>query len=177
MTDGTPNTPMATIQDPSTTTTTQVGDDDPQVNWRDRFIRLSADFDNHRKRTRSEIEDARRRERDTVLNEWLEVVDSTERALDALAGESGPWIDGLEAIARQMKHALARFEVEPMDSTDAAFDPHRHEAIGAVPAPGIEPGTVLQTERTGYIYRDGRVLRAARVVVSRAMPSAGGSGH
>ena len=139
-----------------------------EPDWKDRYIRLAADFDNHRKRTRSERDEVRLRERDSVLRDWLEVADSTERALHALRDEEGPWVDGLKAIQRQMSAVLQRYGVARMDTDEASFDPARHEAIGAVPAPGVANGTILQTERTGYEYvADERVLRPARVVVAR----------
>lgn len=144
--------------------------DAPQAaepDWKDQCLRLAADFENYKKRTRSEMSEVRHRERDRVLLDWLEVADSAERALAGCRDSEGPWVEGLQGIVRQTRHLLERYEVVAMESDEATFDPHQHEAIGAVPVPGVADGTVLQTERTGYRFRDGRVLRPARVVVAR----------
>jgi molecular chaperone GrpE len=133
----------------------------------DRYLRMAAEFENYRKRTKREIERVRRAERDRVLLDWLEAVDNVERALAAAKSASGPWREGLSAIHRQMMKILERYTVEPMTSTGRPFDPTLHEAIATMPAPGVKDGTVYHTERRGYLYQDGRVLRPAQVVVAR----------
>lgn len=158
----------ATVQDVEVPSAPAEEEAVPEVDWKDQYIRLAADFDNFRKRTRAEQEEARGRERDRVLSEWLDVVDSIERALSGLEGQEGPWVEGLQVLSRQVKHVLGRLEVSAMETDGATFDPHQHEAIAAVPVPGEPDGKILQTERRGYVYRNGRVLRAARVIVARS---------
>lgn len=137
------------------------------TDWKDAYVRLAADFDNHRKRTSKEFDDVRKREREKVISAWLEVYDNTERAIAALPEKEGPWYEGFTSILKQMDACLASFGIKAVDDTGAMFDPKRHEAMSAVPNPNMKNNQILYVDRKGFVYENGDVMRVARVVVVR----------
>jgi molecular chaperone GrpE len=122
-----------------------------------------ADMANFRRRTEERAERELESERRRLLEEFLEVADNLERALDHLE-EPGLW-EGLRVTYEGLKRFLEREGVEPLQAEGRPFDPEVHEAIATIPLAG-EPGRVVEQVRKGYHYR-GRLLRPARVVVSR----------
>ncbi|MBN1944990.1 MAG: nucleotide exchange factor GrpE [Bradymonadales bacterium] len=141
-------------------------DQSAEPDWKERFIRISADFENYRKRVQRDEEAMRRREQARTLEAWLEVLDSTERALRSSQDRNSPWYQGFEAIYRQMLQVLEKQGITRMETDGQPFDPRLHEAIAAVSVPGHPKGTIVQTDRTGYRFADGELLRPARVVVA-----------
>ncbi|MDX9721434.1 MAG: nucleotide exchange factor GrpE [Myxococcota bacterium] len=137
------------------------------IDWKDRCLRAVAELDNFRKRSARELGETRRRERSVVMRSWLDVVDSTERALNAATQKEGPWYEGMLAILRQMEKVLSSLGVRRIETEGQRFDPMVHEAIAAVPMPQLESGMIAFTDRSGWRYEDGEVLRAARVVVAK----------
>lgn len=130
----------------------------------DRFKRALADLDNYRKRSGREIERRLQEDRERRLRDWLEAVDSVERAL-AMHPEN-PLFEGLRAVLDQMEAILARQGVQRIGAAGEPFDPERMEAIGVRAADGVPDRTVLDIARSGYAMGD-RVLRPAQVVVAR----------
>ncbi len=131
----------------------------------DRFKRALADLDNYRKRSGREVERRLQEDRDRRLLDWLEAVDSVDRAL---AMETGSGVsEGLRGIRDQMEAILSRQGVQPIDAAGAPFDPERMEAISVRPEEGVPDRTVLAVARPGYASGD-RVLRPAQVIVARA---------
>ena len=135
----------------------------------DRYKRALADLDNYRKRMVRETDRRVEESRDAQLREWLEVVDSLERAL--FMQPEDPVVEGLRAVLEQMEAVLARQGVTRMGAPGEQFDPERHEAVAIRPANGAPDRTVVEVARSGYMLGD-RVLRPAEVVVGRA-PEAG----
>jgi molecular chaperone GrpE len=136
----------------------------------DRFKRAAADLDNYRKRVARDIERRVEEAREALLRDWLEVVDSVERALHQ--ERDGPLAEGLRAVREQMDAVLARSGVERIDAVGDRFDPERHEAVDVRESDDAEDGTVLEMVRSGYAH-GGRVLRPAQVIVARRRPPAG----
>ncbi len=130
----------------------------------DRFKRALADLDNYRKRSGREIERRLQEDRERGLRDWLEAVDSVERAL-AMQPEN-PLFEGLRAVLEQMEAILDRQGVRRIGAAGEPFDPERMEAVGVRPADGVPDRTVLDVARSGYAIGD-RVLRPAQVVVAR----------
>jgi molecular chaperone GrpE len=131
----------------------------------DRYKRALADLDNYRKRIARETERRVEESREAQLREWLEVVDSLERAL--FMQPEDPVLQGLRAVLEQMEAVLARQGVTRMGAAGEPFDPERHEAVAIRPANGVPDRTVVEVARSGYMLGD-RVLRPAEVVVGRA---------
>jgi molecular chaperone GrpE len=135
----------------------------------DRWKRALADLDNYRKRSVRETERRIEESRDTQLREWLEVVDSLERAL--FMQPEDPVVEGLRAVLEQMEAVLARQGVTRVGAAGEPFDPERHAAVGVRPTDEVPDRTVVEVARSGFKVGD-RVLRPAEVVVARAREDA-----
>lgn len=138
---------------------------------RDRWIRLNADFENFRRRTLKEREEAHQFGHQALAKDLLSTVDNLERAIDAArksgVGELESLLQGLELVQRDFASVLARHGVTEVESLGKPFDPSVHEALAQIPDASVAPGTIVQVFRQGYRLRD-RLLRPAQVVVSRA---------
>jgi molecular chaperone GrpE len=127
----------------------------------DRHKRALADLDNYRKRSAREIERRVGEERERLLRDWLDVVDSVDRAL-AINDDAG-----LRAVMDQMQSILARHGAQRLAPVGERFNPEQHEAVATHATSEVEPGTVMEVARAGYRLGD-RVLRPAQVVVATA---------
>jgi molecular chaperone GrpE len=136
----------------------------------DRYKRALADLDNYRKRSARELDRRVADSRESMLRDWLEALDSIERALRI--DPDGPAAEGLRAVLEQMESILARYGVERLGAPGESFDPERHEAIGVRATDEAPDRTVLEVARSGFALGD-RVLRPAQVVVARAGAPAG----
>jgi molecular chaperone GrpE len=145
-----------------------VAEKEKKDHW-DRYLRAAADLENHRKRTRREVEDARAEARSKVLKEMLPVVDNLERAMEhAPQGDTAaqPIIEGVQLVLRQFMTAFERLEVAPIEALGQPFDPNLHEAISQQES-DQPAGTIVQVLQRGYRVGD-RLLRPALVVVAKA---------
>jgi molecular chaperone GrpE len=134
----------------------------------DRYKRALADLDNYRKRSARETERRIAESREAQLRDWLEAVDSVERAL--LMELDNPVFEGLRGVLDQMEAILARQGVQRIGAAGEQFDPERHEAVGVRYTDEAPDRTVVDVARSGFALGD-RVLRPAEVIVSRAEPS------
>jgi molecular chaperone GrpE len=130
----------------------------------DRYKRALADLDNYRKRSAREIERRTEEVREAVIRDWLEAVDSVERAVRL--DSEGPCAEGLRAVLEQMDAVLARQGAQRIGSAGDPFDPERHEAVAVQPSAELPDRTILSVERSGFALGD-RVIRPAQVVVAR----------
>lgn len=128
-------------------------------------------------RSRAEIENMRRRAAEDVLkagkfgaekfaDAMLPIKDSLEAALATESADIAALRSGVELTLRQLKQAFSSASVEEVDPLGEKFDPHRHQAISQIEAPG-EPNHVVQVLQKGYLLHE-RVLRPALVIVSKA---------
>jgi molecular chaperone GrpE len=136
----------------------------------DRYKRALADLDNYRKRSTRDTERRIAESREAQLREWLEAVDSVERAL--LMELDNPVFEGLRGVLEQMEAILARQGVERIGAAGEHFDPEQHEAVGVRYTDEAPDRTVVDVARSGFALGD-RVLRPAEVIVSRAEPKDG----
>jgi len=137
---------------------------------KDQLLRLAADFDNYRKRSRREISDAERMAREELLRELLPVFDNLERASQHAAPGTDVqsiW-DGIMLVNRQFIDTLARLGVERIKTVGQAFDPSVHEAVQQVETADQPPGAVCAEVLGGYRFGD-RLIRPAMVVVAKAL--------
>ncbi len=135
---------------------------------RDDEMRLLADLDNLRKRSRQEAQDSRIAGRTEILRELLLLQDSVARGLSS--AEQGGTVeslrDGLRLIERGIADLLARQGIERIATAGQTFDPRLHEAVGTAPATAEHPDhTIVSEARAGYRLRD-QVLRPAQVIVA-----------
>ncbi len=139
---------------------------------KEQWIRTAADFDNFRKRTRRELEDARKSGREELLKELLPIFDNLERAIQSSqrAQDVKAVAEGLQMIVRQFVDTLGRVGIAKVETVGKQFDPTVHEAIQQVESEDQPPGTVVAEVQPGYIQGD-RLVRAAMVVVAKQKAS------
>jgi molecular chaperone GrpE len=125
----------------------------------DRYKRALADLDNYRKRVARDVERRLEDGTDAVLRDWLELVDSVDRAARGDDETFAPLRDQIGAILDREGIARLGIEGEP-------FDPERHEAIGVRMSDEVPDRTIVDVPRSGFA-RGERVLRPAQVIVSR----------
>jgi molecular chaperone GrpE len=138
---------------------------------KDRHLRLAADFENARRRGIKDREEASLFGHQNVVKDLLASVDNLERAIDhARQGGEGSQeglLEGVELVLREIQSVLARHGVVPIEAHGQPFDPALHEAMAQLPDGSVPANTVVQVFQPGYQLR-GRLLRPARVVVSKA---------
>jgi len=137
----------------------------------DRFLRLAAEFDNYRKRTAREFGEVVRTANIRLLRSLIEIVDNFERAMshDANGNDGDAYRKGIELIHNQLIDLLNRENVTPIESVGQPFDPNCHEALMQAESEEFDDGVVSQEVQKGYKIDD-KVLRHARVVVSKGRP-------
>lgn len=141
---------------------------------RDQLLRTAADFDNFRKRTRKDLEEAERRGKEDVIREVLPVLDNLERALgasaalsaDAGASEVKAIMDGLKMVLKLFEDQAGRMGLSKVKAVGERFDPSVHDAIQQVETDEHPAGTVMQEIVAGYRLGD-KLVRPAMVVVAR----------
>ena len=139
----------------------------------EQYMRLTADFENFRKRTSREKEDLELQVKCNTISNLLEVVDNFERA----RAQIKPQTDGemaihksYQGVYKQLVEALKRIGVAPMRAEGSEFDPNLHEAVLREPTEEHPDGTVLEELVRGYLLEE-RVLRHAMVKVATAPDS------
>lgn len=127
--------------------------------------RVQADFENFRRRTRLEKEEAQKYCSQRLISNLLPVLDNFERGLAAGGADVQSFMAGMELIFRQFKEVLEREGLCAMQAVGADFDPTRHEAVMTVASPEHSANTVVEDLQKGYLLLD-RVLRPAMVKVA-----------
>ena len=134
---------------------------------RDKHLRLAADFDNYKKRSRQEQLETIQHASADLIARLLPALDDLHSALDHTPeGVDEAWLKGVELSVRKLEEALATHGLEPIKSVGAAFDPKLHEAIGHEESSEQPEDTVVSELRRGYRIRD-RVVRPALVRLAR----------
>jgi molecular chaperone GrpE len=136
----------------------------------DRILRLTAEFDNYKKRAARDRQDAVRFANEGLLRQLIPVIDNFEVALNAVRDTGDPALEsfrtGVAMISSQLGAVLRAAGVEEIDAQGAAFDPRWHEAVSQQESAEVPEGQVLQQLRKGYKLNE-RLLRPASVVVAR----------
>lgn len=131
---------------------------------RERGLRLLAEFDNYRRRTRQEHARAEEDGKREVLLALLDLMDDFDRALLHIAEAPDAVANGLTLIRQRLSDVLHSNGVTPFDSEGKPFDPLVHEAVAVIDIHRAESGTVFSESRRGYLM-NGKLLRPALVVV------------
>ena len=136
---------------------------------RERYIRLAAEFDNYRKRTAKEMQQARSRGQGDLIRALLDSLDDLARFahVDPAVTDCATIVTGVEMIEKNMLKAFAAVGVEVIDPVELPFDPNLHEAVSTqAAATPDEDHMVAQVYQRGYML-NGQLLRPARVVVKQ----------
>ena len=134
---------------------------------KDKYLRLSAEFDNYRKRTMKEKAELILNGGEKSLSSILPIVDDFERAIKTMetATDVSAVKEGVELIYNKFMAVFGQNGVKVIETKDQPLDTDYHEAIAVIPAPSEEQkGKILDCVQTGYTLND-KVLRHAKVVV------------
>jgi molecular chaperone GrpE len=138
-----------------------------QENW-NLYLRLAAEFDNFRKRADRELDNARKFAVERFAQELLAVGDALEAGIGAAAaGPGNALLEGAQATLRQLHKAFEKAGIKAIEPLAQPFDPEWHEAMVAQESAEVAPNTVLTVVQKGFSL-NGRLLRPARVIVSKA---------
>jgi len=135
----------------------------------DRFLRVSAEFENYKKRAAREMNDFRKFANESFIKAMLPVVDNLDRAIESSSNDDHAQNSVLEGVNMTLKEILKVFEqfnVKPFESLGKAFDPALHQAVMQEETDDHPENTVLNELQKGYMMHD-RLLRPAMVVVSK----------
>ncbi len=170
------------ISDPGTTTENEVPTSENQTDelvnneeklmrerddWKDKYMRLYAEFDNFRKRSAKERSEYIMYASADLMKELVSVLDDFERAMAASEANPDPELmkEGITLIHNKFARVMDQKGLKAIDSTHKPFDVDYHEAITKIPAPSEElKGKVVDTIEKGYALHD-KVIRYAKVVI------------
>ena len=136
---------------------------------RDKYLRLSAEFDNYRKRTLKEKAELIKNGAEKTLTAILPVLDDFERALKNMEAseETKAMKEGVELIFSKFQKILGQEGLQKIETDGQTFDTDFHEAIALIPSPSEElKGKILDCVQTGYMLND-KVIRHAKVAVAQ----------
>lgn len=130
-------------------------------------LRLQADYDNFRRRTREEQAASLKYKSQSLLEQLLPALDNFERALktEATNDQAKTLIQGMEMVYRQLSDALKQEGLTEIPSVGQTFDPNLHQAVMQVEDSEFESNTVIEELQKGYMLKD-RVIRPAMVKVN-----------
>src|SRR5438067_12526493 len=140
--------------------------------FRDLALRSQADFENYKKRSARERDEAIKYANSSLLERLVTIVDNFELGLSAARqqGEKSPIFSGMSMVLKQLIDFLAENGLQPIDAVGQKFEPNLHEAIGHEASHEFPEGTVIRQVRRGHRLKD-RLLRPATVVVSSGPPA------
>jgi molecular chaperone GrpE len=140
---------------------------------KDDYLRLAADFDNFRKRTRRDSAQQAASEKEAFIQDLLPILDNLERALACEGATSSAQLhQGVEMTVKQLGGLLQRHGIETVEALGQPFDPHRHEAVAVGHEPSQPDHIVLEVVQRGYSRGD-KVFRPAKVIVNDLSQSSG----
>ncbi|GET32065.1 protein GrpE [Prolixibacter bellariivorans] len=133
----------------------------------DKYLRLSAEFDNYRRRTLKEKMELTKTAGESILTNILPVIDDFERAIGSMEQglEENAVKDGVQLIYSKFKDFLNQNGIKEIEANGTEFDTDLHEALTKIPAPSEElKGKVVDVIQKGYVLNE-KVIRFAKVVV------------
>ncbi|HRQ61475.1 MAG TPA: nucleotide exchange factor GrpE [Alphaproteobacteria bacterium] len=149
---------------------------------KDQTLRALAELENYRRRAQKEREDAGKYAVSSFARDLLNVSDNLRRAIEAFPEDAkqdirvANLIEGIEATEKELLRSFEKHGIQKIEPMDVPFDPNFHEVMFEASVPGKPSGTVIQVIEAGYVLND-RLLRPARVGVSKSEGSAGAAAH
>ena len=132
---------------------------------KDQFVRLTAEYDNYRKRTAKEKENLYQDAKADTVKAFLEVYDNLKRAVATEGDEDSPHKKGLEMIFHQYQEILKKLDVTEIEALGQPFDPERHNAVMHIDDENYGENVVSQVFQAGFLLGD-KVIRHAIVQVA-----------
>ncbi len=135
----------------------------------DRYLRVSAEFENYKKRSAREMDDFRKYANELIIKELLPVIDNLERAIqscDADQNTNRSIAEGVHMTHSEILKVLEKFKVQPIDALGKPFDPAFHQAVMQEETEENKGQTVLKEFQKGYLIHE-RLLRPTMAVVSK----------
>lgn len=132
---------------------------------RDQMLRAAAESQNVRRRAEADVEKAHKFALEKFARELLPVVDSLEKATEAMVGAEEAQKEGVEMTLQLYLAAMEKFQIKQLNPVGQNFDPQYHEAMTMVPNPAMPANSVMDVLQKGYTLND-RLLRPAMVVVA-----------
>jgi molecular chaperone GrpE len=139
----------------------------------DRFLRVSAEFENYKKRAAREMNDFRKFANESFAKAMLPVVDNLDRAMESSSDDdhsSSSVVEGVNMTLKEILKIFEQFSVKPFESLGKTFDPALHQAVMQKETNNHPEKTILNELEKGYMMHD-RLLRPAMVVVSKKIDS------
>jgi molecular chaperone GrpE len=136
----------------------------------DRFLRVSAEFENYKKRSARQIDEFRKFANESLLKDMLCVVDNLERAVDSSQNDgikNHTIAEGVTLTIDEISKIFKKFNVKPILSLNEPFDPNFHQAVMQEETEDYPENVVLKELQKGYLMHD-RLLRPAMVIVSKS---------
>ena len=141
----------------------------PDDGYKDKYVRLLAEFENARKRQERERFETIKYAHEEIVVELLGTFDDLERALAAAKAQAGSdpaVVKGLEMVAMNLQDILKKYGVAPIEAVGKSFDPHLHEPLMQMETADHPDGQVVEEFQKGYTL-SGRVVRTAKVKVAK----------
>ena len=139
----------------------------------DRLLRVSAEFENYKKRASRDLAELRKFANQSLIKEMLSVIDNLELAMNSTNGNKTidqGLLQGLDMTHKEILKVFEKFNVKPIEAKGQAFDPTFHEAVMQEATDEFDENTVINELQKGYLIHD-RLLRPAMVVVARPKES------
>ena len=136
---------------------------------RERYLRLAAEYDNFRKRSQRERQEAQARGQADLVKSLIEALDDLARFahVDPAATDAATVVEGAAMVEKKLFKALTGAGLVVVNPIDQTFDPSLHEAVSTEPAASPEDDHVVsRVYQSGYVF-NGQLLRPARVVVKQ----------
>ena len=130
---------------------------------RERYLRLAADFDNHRKRVNRDLERRAASQKEALVRDLLPAIDNLERALNAKEGDN--LREGVQMIYQQLLQAFERHGFEPREDFGQPFDGRFHDGIAVGCKPGMPDQSIIEVWERGWM-RGNEMFRPAKVLVN-----------
>lgn len=132
--------------------------------YKERWLRALADYDNFKKRMEREIKEANLYAGEQLIKEILPILDNFERALKSADNDPNSTVEGIKLIYNQLKNLLVKYGVSEIEAEGKPFDPYYHEAVMHVQNPDYDDNIVLEVLQKGYKLHS-KVIRPCLVKV------------
>ncbi len=135
---------------------------------KDKALRLSAEFENYKKRKQREIDEFRKFANESIFRQFLSIVDNLERAIDSTKENSdeSSLLEGVKLTYKEIIKLFEAFNVKLVEAEEKPFDPNFHQAVTQEETDEFPENTVTKVLQKGYLLHD-RLIRPAMVVVSK----------